>query len=68
MDGCHCSVTAERGCGVNQLGSLWTPPPISEINAPLPLRRSRRFARINWGGGGFAAEGALQLPESGLFL
>ncbi len=28
MDGCHCLVTAERGCEVNELGSLWTPPPI----------------------------------------
>ncbi len=41
MDGCHCLVTAERGCDGNQLGSLWTPPPITWINAPLPLRRSR---------------------------
>jgi hypothetical protein len=56
-------VTAERGCGGNELGSLRTPPSISAINAPLPLRRSRCLAQCFIdGGGGFAAEGALRLP------
>lgn len=29
VGGCHCFVTAERGCGGNELGSLWPPPPIT---------------------------------------
>ena len=63
-DGCHCFVTAERGCDGDQLGSLRTPPPISGVNAPLPLPRSRPggAGRSMVGGGGFAAEGALRLP------
>jgi len=62
-DGCHCFVPSERGCEFNELGSLRTPPSTSAINAPLPLPRSRCFARsIFDGGGGFAAEGALRLP------
>jgi len=51
-DGCHCSVPSERGCDGDELGSLRTPPSISAINAPLPLPRSRCFARIIFDGDG----------------
>ena len=64
MDGCHCFVTAERGRVGNELGSLWTPPPITRdqraVAASTIEARQGRAGMV--GGGGFAAEGALRLP------
>jgi len=64
MDGCHRIVTAERGCEVNELGSLWTPPPTTRDQRAVAAStiEARRGRAGMVGGGGFAAEGALRLP------
>ena len=60
MDGCHCSVTAERGCEVNELGSRRDAAANNmdqrAVAASTIEARQGRAGMV--GGGGFAAEGA----------
>lgn len=65
MDGCHCFVTAERGCEVNELGSLWTPPPITRDQRAVAAAtiEARRGRAGMVGGGGLRRRGSLAAPD-----
>ncbi|MCK9588587.1 MAG: hypothetical protein M0Q93_04375 [Terrimicrobiaceae bacterium] len=68
MDGCHCSVTAERGCEVNQLGSR-RDAAANSMNqrsvaaATIEALRADQFERRR-----LRRRGSLAAPVSGFFL